>query len=139
MFTIYFVDYTVIARYAKIIGACMIILGGYSLVSGTPMRGMRYYIRLAGIEFNFAAFMTLYVPVYGAILYSYRDGGIGAFVKSIIWLIIPAGGSNMILSYALIGIVLSIYRYKDVYPGRVSVSGKRRLRLIRKNVSEVNE
>ena len=26
------------------------------------------------------------------------------------------GRSNMILSYALIGIVLSIYRYKDVYP-----------------------
>ena len=31
-----------------------------------------------------------------------------------------AGGSNMILCYALIGIVLSIYRYKDVYPGNIS-------------------
>jgi len=27
-----------------------------------------------------------------------------------------AGGSNMILSYTLIGIILSIYRYKNVYP-----------------------
>lgn len=29
---------------------------------------------------------------------------------------IALGGSNIILSYALVGITLSIYRYKSVYP-----------------------
>ena len=30
-----------------------------------------------------------YVPIYGAILYKYRDGGFPALLKSIVWLIIP--------------------------------------------------
>lgn len=30
------------------------------------------------------------------------------------------GRSNIILCYALVGIVMSIYRYKDVYPANVA-------------------
>ena len=33
--------------------------------------------------------MMFYVPIYGAILYKYRDGGFPALLKSIVWLIIP--------------------------------------------------
>ena len=29
------------------------------------------------------------------------------------------GRSNIILSYALVGVVMSIYRYKDIYPSSV--------------------
>lgn len=35
---------------------------------------------------------------------------------------ISAGGSYIVVSYGLLGIVLSIYRYKNVYPSQVSVS-----------------
>jgi len=40
-----------------------------------------------------------------------------------------AGGSNIILSYALVGIILSIYRYKSVYPQYVST------KLVKRKVS----
>ena len=29
------------------------------------------------------------------------------------------GRSNILLCYALVGIIMSIYRYKDVYPGKL--------------------
>ena len=35
---------------------------------------------------------------------------------------ISAGGSYIVVSYGLLGIVLSIYRYKNVYPSQVGVS-----------------
>ena len=39
---------------------------------------------------------------------------------------ISAGGSYIIVSYGLMGIVLSIYRYKNVYPRHVKISGQKR-------------
>ena len=49
-----------------------------------------------GIVLDFGMFrisapslMMFYVPIYGAILYKYRDGGFPALLKSIVWLIIP--------------------------------------------------
>ena len=32
-----------------------------------------------------------------------------------------AGGSNIILCYAMVGIILSIYRYKNVYPRHTQI------------------
>ena len=32
------------------------------------------------------------------------------------------GRSNILLCYALVGIIMSIYRYKDVYPKKMRVS-----------------
>lgn len=37
---------------------------------------------------------------------------------------LSAGGSDLIISYMLMGIVLSVYRYKSIYPKHVSVKGK---------------
>lgn len=37
---------------------------------------------------------------------------------------LSAGGGNIVLCYALVGIIMSIYRYKDVYPKHVKVPGK---------------
>ena len=33
--------------------------------------------------------MMLYVPIYGGILYKYRDGGKKAFFKAILWMLVP--------------------------------------------------
>lgn len=37
---------------------------------------------------------------------------------------LSAGRGNIVLCYALVGIIMSIYRYKDVYPKHVKVPGK---------------
>ena len=61
MCVIYFLDYTVIAKYSRFIGGAILILGG----------------------------LRVYVPIYGAILYKYRDGGVSALCRAILWLILP--------------------------------------------------
>ena len=44
MIIIYFVDYTVIAKYSKIIGLFIIGAGLYTVLFGTSLHGARYYI-----------------------------------------------------------------------------------------------
>ena len=34
---------------------------------------------------------------------------------------ISAGGSNLLISYAFLGIILSIYKYRSVYPQHVDI------------------
>ena len=49
------------------------------------------------------------------------------------WTFLPflsAGGNNIVLCYVLVGIVLSIYRYKNIYPMHVST----KLAFLGKNV-----
>ena len=47
---------------------------------------------------------------------------LGAFPPTSTFLpFLSAGGSYIVVSYGLLGIVLSIYRYKNVYPGHVKV------------------
>lgn len=38
---------------------------------------------------------------------------------------ISTGNSNMMVCYMLVGIVLGIYRYKDIYPRHIRVAQKR--------------
>lgn len=39
---------------------------------------------------------------------------------------LSAGGGNIVVSYALIGIVLSIYRFKNVYPRHICIDSKKK-------------
>ena len=88
---IYFIDYTVIAKYSKIIGLFIItmgilLFGRFSLVAIL----MEYGIVSVWNVQNLCYFADdVYVPIYGAILYKYRDGGFPALLKSIVWLIMP--------------------------------------------------
>ena len=42
---------------------------------------------------------------------------------------ISAGGSNLIISYAFLGIIMSIYKYKEAYSGHVDIGIRGRLKL----------
>ncbi len=88
---IYFLDYTLIAKYAKFIGIGILglelllitgVLGGY-------IHGGRYGIGFGGFTLSATTLMMLYVPLYGGILYKYRSGGVLAFVQSLVWLVVP--------------------------------------------------
>ena len=91
MCVIYFVDYTVIAKYAKIIGLLIIMMGVLLLAGffGSDINGVRYSIGFGMFRFSATSLMMFYIPIYGAILYHYRDGGVAALLKSLIWLMIP--------------------------------------------------
>ncbi len=81
---IYFVDYTVIAKYSKIIGLFIISMGILLLAGffGGVINGSRYSIGFGMFRISAVSLMMFYVPVYGAILYKYRDGGPAALFKS---------------------------------------------------------
>ena len=77
---IYFIDYTVIAKYSKIIGLFIITMGILLLAGffGGDINGVRYSIGFGMFRISATSLMMFYVPIYGAILYKYRDGGFPA-------------------------------------------------------------
>ena len=79
---IYFIDYTIIAKYSKIIGLLIIF-------AGITFCGPYYFLGFRRLRFSVSALMMLYVPIYGGILYKYRDGGKKAFFKAILWMLVP--------------------------------------------------
>lgn len=88
---IYLIDYTVIAKYAKVIGICIIAMGFLAMtgLAGQYTNGEFLTIELGIFQIPVRAVMMLYVPVYGAILYKYRDGGASALLKAAVWLVVP--------------------------------------------------
>ncbi len=96
---IYFLDYTIIAKYSKFIGAFMIVMGILSILGfwGTYGNAKYYSIRLFT-----TTFMMFYVPTYGAILYKYRGGGAASLLKAIVWLMIP-----VIISFKMPALVVA--------------------------------
>lgn len=91
MCVIYFIDYTVIAKYSKVIGLFIITMGVLLLTGffGTDINGVRYSIGFGMFRVSATSLMMFYVPIYGAVLYKYRDGGVSALLKAIVWLIVP--------------------------------------------------
>ena len=57
---------------------------------GSTMNGMYVYIELWPLNILTSAFMLFYIPLYGAIIYKYRNGGADAFFKALLWMIVPA-------------------------------------------------
>ena len=104
MSLLYFLDYTFIAKYARIIGCAMMICGLYTVMFGVEVNGAHYYIM--NIPISAASFMMFFIPIYGAILYKYRGGGIGSIFKCIVWLIIPVFVTLRIPSTGVAGIMM---------------------------------
>lgn len=104
MFLIYFIDYTVIARFAKIIAAVILgicLMGG---VFGIQINGITYYIR--NVRFSIFALMMLYIPIYGAVLYKYHNTGYRGLAKAVLWLILPVFAAFRLPSVMLAAVLL---------------------------------
>ncbi|MDE6686430.1 MAG: FtsW/RodA/SpoVE family cell cycle protein, partial [Lachnospiraceae bacterium] len=101
---IYFLDYTLIAKYSKFIGAFIICIGilCISEFSSMYVNGSRYW-GFGSIRLSATAFMMFYVPIYGAILYKYRGGGVISLLKALVWLVIP-----VIITFKMPALVVTI-------------------------------
>ena len=88
---IYFVDYTVLAKYSKIIGLFIMTMGILLLTGffGGTINGVYYSVGFGMFRISATSLMMFYVPLYGAILYKYKGGGVLALLKACLWLIIP--------------------------------------------------
>lgn len=91
MCVIYFLDYTVIAKYSRLIGGAILILGALRVAGfgGLDVDGIGNWIGFGRLRVSVTSLMMFYVPIYGAILYKYRDGGVFALCKALLWLILP--------------------------------------------------
>ena len=91
MCVIYFLDYTLIAKYSRFIGGAILILGGLRVAGfgGLDVNGIGNWIGFGRLRVAVTSLMMFYVPIYGAILYKYRDGGVSALCRAILWLILP--------------------------------------------------
>ncbi len=52
-------------------------------------RNRQNWIGFGRLRVAVTSLMMFYVPIYGAILYKYRDGGVSALCRAILWLILP--------------------------------------------------
>lgn len=112
MLAICFLDYTLIARCAKQI---------YCLAIGMEILYLFVHGGIGYVNYGFLhCRIVMYIPLYAAILYSYRGQGYGGLVKGILWTL-PIGGL-LILSprssmLAIMGIAivstLSVAVYKE--------------------------
>ncbi len=113
---IYFIDYTVIAKYSKIIGLFIIAIGILFLagffgadingVRSEMINGVHYSIAFGMLRVSATSLMMFYVPVYGAIIFKYRDGGISALLKAVLWLIVPVFITFRMPSIIVAGIMM---------------------------------
>lgn len=88
---IYFIDYTLIAKYSKIVGLFIMAMGILRLTGffGGVENGAYYSIGFGIFRISAMSIMMFYVPLYGAILYKYKGGGVFSLLKVCIWLMVP--------------------------------------------------
>lgn len=88
---VYLVDYTWIAKYSR--GICLGILLLWSLMivsgSGSAFGYRTVFISGTSIYISPASFLYLYIPAYGALLYSYRSSGQRKGLKAFLFLAAP--------------------------------------------------
>ena len=89
MFLVYRMDYTVIARYAKALAIAFLLLCTFLHIGDIRINGWRAYHAMF-------SFMTMYVPLYAAVLYKDRGQGYKAIVKALLWMLLP-----VVLAYKL--------------------------------------
>ena len=89
MLGVYFGDYSILGKYARRIGI-LFCTGMILVVSlGHLANTGGAFIMLGRLAISVPLVMYLYVPVFGAILYSYRNAGYEVLWKSTLWLTIP--------------------------------------------------
>lgn len=107
MFFICHLDYTRIAAIAKVIAAGFILVGIYALFFGVRFGGNIFVASLLWFRISMFSFLMLYVPVYGAILYSYYGEGYKGLVKAALWAVPPLFIALMMSSLTLF-LILSV-------------------------------
>lgn len=91
MIGICYMDYTRIAVYAKpILIAYQVLLFIGLQVAGLKLNGSTRYIRIGNIGLNLIDLLWLTIPLFAAVLYSYRGQGYRGILKAILWMIIPS-------------------------------------------------
>lgn len=89
MKVLYFLDYTLLARFSKVIAATLLGVCLLALLFGSTVNGTKYFLFLGGRNISVQALVLFYVPIYGGIIYQYHGLGYKGLIKSVIWMVMP--------------------------------------------------
>lgn len=121
MLVIYFLDYSLLVKYARAAAVIFLIIGLFQCVFGVSMTGGRMlWLSVPWGNIDLLPLLYLYVPIYAALLYQYRGEGYRAIIKSVLWMVPPLLFSWHAPSIAtflnllfILAVVLSIAVVKD--------------------------
>lgn len=111
-----YLDYSRVAARARLLAlaSCLLLLLFLPLF-GLQVNGAKAWIAVGPLSVDIKLVLLLYIPLYGAILYSYRGGGRGAVLKGVLWILLPlllAFRINSMITAALLfftcGIMLAL-------------------------------
>ena len=131
MIGICYMDYTRIAAYAKqiLIVYQVLLLVGLQF-SGLKVNGAAGYIRIpfGNIGLNLIDLLWLTIPLFAAVLYSYRGQGYRGILKAILWMIIPSYflfiRSQSLIAAMILEVVYCVVLAAAVYKGWFQVCKK---------------
>ena len=114
MFLICLIDYSVIARYVRIIMPVFLVLLISAYFFALQINGSARWIRVGGITtISVIPFMYLFVPLYGALLYQYYGEKWRGIIKSLAWIFlagIPAYlYSDLSAQISLFGMMIMLF------------------------------
>lgn len=107
MIVIYCLDYTRIAFLAKVLATVINLFLVACILFGAEINGVTSTLYIAGIPISILVIMLLYVPIYGAVIYHYREMSYDGLIKCILWMVIPVG-LTMKLPNFLLAMVLYV-------------------------------
>lgn len=83
-----FLDYSWFGKRAGLLSAVLygLLLAG-KLCFGTMLNGSQRWISVGSFSIDISMFLFLLVPLYGAVLYSWRGQGYGAVAKGCLWML----------------------------------------------------
>ncbi|MDD2978663.1 MAG: FtsW/RodA/SpoVE family cell cycle protein [Hespellia sp.] len=85
MFGVCFLDYSVLGKYANAYTVGFILLSFILIFFlSTEINGGKMSVEIGPFTLSLWSFMHLYPPIYGAFLYSLRNGGYGNLVRSVL-------------------------------------------------------
>lgn len=102
MLLVYRLDYSVIARFSKVIAAVLIGICVFALLVGETAGG-DVYLEILGRRVSLFFMMLLYVPVYAAVIYKYYGQGYAGLFKAVLWMIVP-----VVIAFRLPKLMLSL-------------------------------
>ena len=89
MMLLYFTDYTVLARFSKLIAVILSAICLLTMCFGVSINGKADYIIVGGWPISIQTLMLFYVPVYGGIIYKYHGSGYKGLMKAAAWMVMP--------------------------------------------------
>ena len=132
MMVLYFMDYTLLARYSKLIAVILLATCLLTLFFGVSINGMTYYMNIGGRVISIQALMLFYVPIYGGVIYQYHGLGYKGVMKAVAWMVLPVllvirmpatMTAGLMLTSMLVMLTIAVLKDWFIIPKKKTIAG----------------